>query len=277
MTRSITPIEAALVQRAADGDARAVAEIVRALEKPVYGVALRMLLNRNDAEDATQEALIRIVTRLAQFRGESAFTTWAYRIAVRRILDFRDERAARHEITFEVFATDLHDGLDADAVERTENAILYHQLKVVCSRALLQCLDEDHRIAFVLGEILELSSVDGAEILDIEPATFRKRLSRARTTLGEVLGTYCSVVNPDAPCGCHRRFERAIQLGRLRPDKPDTIEVTEGKLAALRARIKSLQELERVTAYYRDEPDLVARRDFVAGVRTLLATHKENS
>src|SRR5262245_48351424 len=115
MAIELREVDQALVTRAADGDAKAASEIVRALEKPIYSVANRMLLDRSDAEDATQEALLRIVTRLAQFRGESAFSTWAYRIAVRRILDFREQRAAVVRITEEAFATDLADGVDSEA------------------------------------------------------------------------------------------------------------------------------------------------------------------
>src|SRR5262249_61676474 len=102
--RAVAP---ALVALAADGAPRAVADGVPGSAKPIYNVARRMLLDRHDAEDATQEALVRIVTRLAQFRGESAFSTWAYRIAVRRILDFREQRAAAARVTSDAFAADL--------------------------------------------------------------------------------------------------------------------------------------------------------------------------
>jgi DNA-directed RNA polymerase specialized sigma24 family protein len=71
MTSTIADIDTALVTLAADGDSRAVAEFVRALERPILGIALRMLLDRDDAADATQETLVRIVTRLAQFAPSS--------------------------------------------------------------------------------------------------------------------------------------------------------------------------------------------------------------
>jgi RNA polymerase sigma factor (sigma-70 family) len=260
-------VDPALVTAAADGDAHAVAEIVRVLERPIYNVAVRMLLDRGDAEDATQEALIRIVTRLAQFRGESLFSTWAYRIAVRRVLDFREQRAAAARITSDAFAADLADGLEEDAVEKAENAILYQQLKLMCSRAMLHHLDGDHRIAFVLGEIVELSAPECAEILDIEPAAFRKRLSRARATLSEFLTAHCGIANEANPCRCHRRLDRALALGRVRRDDLD---VDHGGLPTLRAHMKQISELKRVTAFYRDEPQLVSKRDFVANVRSLL-------
>jgi RNA polymerase sigma factor (sigma-70 family) len=244
-----------------------VSEIVRALEKPIYGVAHRMLFDRSDAEDATQEALLRIVTRLAQFRGESAFSTWAYRIAVRRILDFREQRAAATRLTSEAFAADLADGLDSEAPERAEDAILHQQLKVMCSHAMLHILDGDHRIAYVLGDIIGLSSPEAAEILEIEPATFRKRQSRARTTLTAFLGKHCGVVNEAAPCRCHRRLDRAIALGRVSPDR---LEVDRGGIAELRRQLSTISEMQRVTAFYRDEPELASKRDFVASIRSLI-------
>ena len=262
-------VDPALVTAAADGDARAVADIVRALERPLYGVALRMLLDRGDAEDATQEALIRIVTRLSTFRGEAKFSTWAYRIAVRRILDFREQRAAAARITSDAFAADLADGLDLDAVERAENAILYQQLKLMCGRAMMHCLDGDHRIAFVLGEIVGLSAPECAEILDLGPATFRKRLQRAREALTDFLGRHCGIVNEANPCRCHRRLDRALALGRVKKDDLE-MDRAAGDLPSLRAHIRQISELKRVTAFYRDEPELVSKRDFVANVRSLL-------
>jgi RNA polymerase sigma factor (sigma-70 family) len=267
MRRSLPEITHATVSRAAGGDADAVAEIVRTLERPIYNVALRMLHEREDAEDAAQESLIRIVTRLAQYRGESRFSTWAWRIAVRRILDFREQRAAAARFTFTAFAGDLADGLDLEAAERPQDAVLHRQLKLACGRALLHCLDGDHRIAYVLGEILEMSSSEAGEILDVDPATFRKRLSRARTALTEFMTRHCGIVEATAPCRCHRRLDRAVALGRV---DANALDVDEGNLVQLRANISRLSELQRVAAFYRNDPELTSRRDFVATVRAML-------
>jgi RNA polymerase sigma factor (sigma-70 family) len=267
MLSAITP---EVVARAAEGEERAVAQIVRALERPLYNVSLKMLLDRQDAEDATQEALLRIVTHLSQYRAEARFSTWAFRVAVRRILDFRQQRAAAARFSFAVFAGDLSDGLDVAAEERAEDAILHQQLKQMCSRAMLQCLDGDHRIAFILGEILELSSQEAAEILGIEPATLRKRLSRARALLAGFLQRHCGVVNSDAACACHRRLDRAMSLGRV---KRDELDVDEGRLVELRTQLATLSRLRRAAVFYRSESDVDPRRDFVAALRTLYTPH----
>jgi DNA-directed RNA polymerase specialized sigma24 family protein len=70
-----------LARQAINGDREALDRLVRALQGDVYGLALRMLWNREDAEDATQEILVRAVTRLAQFDFRSKLKTWVYRIA----------------------------------------------------------------------------------------------------------------------------------------------------------------------------------------------------
>lgn len=269
MTASTRDIDAETVTLAASGDATAMEAVVRSLQGPVHAIARRMLLDRDDAEDATQESLVRIVTRLAQFRGESKFSTWAYRIAVRRILDFREQRAAAARSSFQAFADDLADGLEVDAVERVQDAVLHQQIKLACSRAMLHCLDGEHRIAFVLGEILELPAADAGEILGVEAATYRKRLSRARTTLTEFLTRTCGVVNPQAPCACHRRLTRARALGRVAPGRTDA---EGGDLVQLRTQISALSEARRVTAFYRREPEVRSRRDFVADLRRILGS-----
>ncbi len=128
--RSLNQLDADLVQRATSGDAAAVDEIVTTLSRPFYNLALRMLHQHHDAEDATQEALIRLVTNLSSFRGESRFSTWAWTIATRSVLDFRKARARRIEITSEAFSADLADGMASTTTPDPETAAVLGQVKL---------------------------------------------------------------------------------------------------------------------------------------------------
>ena len=93
--------------------------------------------------------------------------------------------------------------------------------------------------------------------------------SRApRAALTEFLSGCCGVVNPDAACRCHRRLGKALALGRVRPDD---LETDRGGVAELRSQLANIQQLVRVTTFYRDEPAAVSKRDFVATVRALLS------
>lgn len=99
-----------LARKALAGDRDALDAMVRALQGDIYGLALRMLWNREDAEDATQEILVRIVTRLSQFGFRSRLKTWAYRLAVNYILDVKKSATEQMHLSFERFADYLDEG-----------------------------------------------------------------------------------------------------------------------------------------------------------------------
>jgi RNA polymerase sigma factor (sigma-70 family) len=148
---------------AIDGDREALEMLVRALQGDIYGLALRMLCNREDAEDATQEILVRIVARLSQFDFRSKLKTWAFRVAVNYILDVKKSHVERLHLSFEWFAQDLTEGLGLEAPAETEHSLLVEEVKVGCSLGMLQCLDRPHRLAYVLGEILEIPGPEASE------------------------------------------------------------------------------------------------------------------
>lgn len=205
-----------MARLAIGGNRDALEGLVRALQGDLYGLALRMLCNREDAEDATQEVLVRIVTRLAQFDFRSKLKTWAYRVAVNYILDVRKSAVERLHLSFERFAEDLASGLGLEAPSETEHSLLIEEVKVGCTLAMLQCLDRPHRLAYALGEILELSGPEAAEALDISPSLFRKRLQHAREAILHFTRSYCGLVSDTAPCRCNRQLPAALHSGKVR-------------------------------------------------------------
>jgi RNA polymerase sigma factor (sigma-70 family) len=213
-----------VARRATDGDRDALDHLVAALQGDVYGLALRMLWNREAAEDATQEILVRVVTRLAQFDFRSTLKTWVYRIAVNVILDVKKSPVERMHLTFERFADDLGDGLSSDGPTDAERSLLIEEVKVGCTLGMLQCLDRPHRLAYVLGEILDLPGPEAAEALDVAPALFRKRLQHARSAITSFTRTYCGLASDAAACACHRRVSAALRVGRVRAGTMDFAE-----------------------------------------------------
>lgn len=208
------------VERAKEGDRQALEAIVAAVRDSLYNLALRMLWHPADAEDATQEILIRIVTHLGSFRGESAFTTWAYRVASNYLLTTRKRRAEREELTFARFAEQLDEGLgpaEVSLANDVEQRLLLEEVKIGCTQGMLLCLDRDHRLAYILGHVFALKSQEAAEITGVTPATFRKRLSRARKRLHQFMERKCGLVNEDCPCRCERRLDYAVETGRIDP------------------------------------------------------------
>jgi RNA polymerase sigma factor (sigma-70 family) len=213
-----------LARDAIGGDREALERLVAALQGDVYGLALRMLWNREDAEDATQEILVRAVTRLAQFDFRSKLKTWVYRIAVNYILDVKKSPVERMQLNFQHFGDDLADGLSSDGPIDSERSLLVEEVKIGCTLGMLQCLDRPHRLAYVLGEILDLSGPEAAEALGVSADLFRKRLQHARAEIEAFTRSHCGLASDSAACGCHRRVPAAVRLGRVRPDALDFAE-----------------------------------------------------
>src|SRR4030043_1055994 len=96
-----------LVSMAKEGDKKALEEMVLKIQDKIYGLALRMLYNPSDAGDAGQEILLKIIPRLSTFRGESAFTTWMYRVAVNHLLTLRRNLPELEAVSFEKYEKSL--------------------------------------------------------------------------------------------------------------------------------------------------------------------------
>jgi len=206
-----------LAARAAAGDRADLGRVMAAVSDSIYRLALRMLWHPEDAEDAAQEALIKIMTRISSYRGEAAFATWAYRVAANHILNFRKSQVERENLTFPRYGDELAEGLAAPDADRPDAGLLTEEVKLGCTLGMLQCLDRDHRLAYILTDVLGLSGADAAFICGITPATLRKRASRARIRLREFVTVHCGLVNTAARCRCDRRVTAALDSGRIRP------------------------------------------------------------
>ena len=252
-----------LAVRARDGDRSALEDLVARIQDGAYSLALRMLWHPEDARDATQEILIRVVTNLGTFRGESAFLTWVYRVAANYLLTARAGRLEVQRLTFEQFGQDLDEGLsDVPLAQESpiDESLLIEEVKIGCTLGMLSCLDRPHRLAYILGEILEIDSPEAAHILEVDATTFRKRLSRARSDIVAFTKAKCGLLNPDRRCRCRRRVRRALELGRVDPQHllfaSDPVKAR--RFPAILAEIRRLEEARRAVALYRSHPDLKA-------------------
>ncbi|WP_095587494.1 RNA polymerase sigma factor [Actibacterium ureilyticum] len=242
---------------AREGDRAALAAIVRAAERPVFNLALRMLANRADAEDATQEILIRIVTNLGNLREPDAAGGWAMQIACRHLLGMRRKgRVEAMRLSFEGFAADLDRGrapLDQAGLTPAEEKIAIQQVKIGCTLAMLTCLSRSLRMAYILGDVMELSDREAASVLDITPETYRQRLSRARKAVVGFVSATCGIARADNPCRCASRVVPALAQGRIAPDSGDTPDAPDP--AALSATIARLEQGRATVALMRSNPN----------------------
>lgn len=171
--------ELTLVVRAQEGDTRAFEVLVRRHQDQFYRLAVRLLGNSSDAEDAVQEAFVAAWRQLRGFRGEAAFSSWMYRIVTNRCLKLLRNR--RPVVPLE----DLGDlpgtgGVSPEqAAEATDRA--------AALQGALQELPTDQRTCWVLRELHGLSYEDIAAIVGVGPKAVRGRLYRARRRLAEVM------------------------------------------------------------------------------------------
>ena len=264
--------EAELVARAVGGDKAALEKVVRLLQDPLCRLALRMTWRPADAEDATQEILIRVVTRLASWRGEVELLTWAYRIGVNYLLNLRRKTPREaQQLSLDEFRADLADGLADAGYRGPEAAVLAEEVRLSCTQSMLQCLERGERVAFVLSDIFELSSADAAWILQTSPAAYRKRLERARHRIRAFMESTCGLVNPGAFCRCARRVPKAIAAGRVDPRRPSfTVHPVSPSGRGVAEAADQLHRLHDAAAVLRAHPDYAAPQAKVDAIVALL-------
>jgi RNA polymerase sigma factor (sigma-70 family) len=268
------------VARAKAGDRHALESVVRAVHQDVYGVALRFLWHPQDAEDATQEILIRVVTGLAGFRGDSGFRTWVYRVACNRLLTLRKQRMEQQSMSFDEFGEDLvREQDDPSRVEYDlDEKLLLEEVKIGCTLFMLMCLDRNHRLAYILGEIVELDHHEAAEVLEIAPTAFRKRLSRARASITSFMTSRCGLANPANACRCRRRVATAIDLGRVDPANllfASSLDQAK-RFPRVLVKIRELEETRRAAALYRSHPNPKPSEAFVSWLRKVVVETPSN-
>jgi RNA polymerase sigma-70 factor (ECF subfamily) len=160
-----------LAGRAARGDTAAFEQLVVRHQDRLYTLALRVTLNEADARDCVQEGLISAWRSMARFRGDAKFSTWMYRIVMRKAYDALDKRKRTpqpvDELPLTVVEPQIADRLDIDA-------------------ALAQ-LEPDFRAAAVACDVVGLSMDEAAEVLGVPAGTVKSRLFRARDRLATIL------------------------------------------------------------------------------------------
>jgi len=264
-----------LVDLAKEGQKDALEELVREIQGGIYNLALRALFLPADAEDATQEILIKVITHLADFKGESRFTTWVFRIATNHLLTTRKCRAEKRGFSFEKAEEGIEAALSMATSENTEtceSSLVVEEVRLACLQGMLLCLSREIRLAFILGVVFEVTSIEGSNILNITQETFRQRLSRGRKQIERFMTKKCSLVNPENPCACAKLIPHETKIKML---DPKNLRFANHRCYAREtdaavARLHELDELRRVAALFRSHPDYAAPESFVQSIKKLV-------
>lgn len=183
--------EKELVNLLQQQDIRAQKLFVVQFQEGIFRLSLKLLLNQNDAEDATQEALMDSLTHITQFNFDSSLKTWVYRIATNRCLQFMraQKRKKRFAILRSLFATeqDLEPIAVVDESNDTQRILENKELSLALKNAIFK-LSESQRVAFSLVYLNEHTYQESADVMEIGIKALESLLSRAKKKLREHLG-----------------------------------------------------------------------------------------
>lgn len=212
--------DAQLAARVASGDGAAFELLMRRHNRRLYRIALSVLGNAADAEDALQEAYLAAYRAIASFRGESSLVTWLSRLVLNHCIARRRKALRRDNIVRIVPEDDdAGDAMDVDA-ETPDRALVRAELREVLERKV-EALPEAFRTVFMMRCVEELSVEETARLLDIPEATVRTRHFRARSLLRESLAQDIDLAGEDLFSFDGERCDRIVArvLGVVSDDR----------------------------------------------------------
>lgn len=240
-----------LITKATAGNKQALETVLQDVQNLVFNLSLRMLGTVQDAEDATQDILVRVMTTLTSFRKESNFKTWVYRLATNYLIDYKKSMFANYPLDFNYYSNDIKNGYienSDDLLMDADKDILAQELKLSCTNVMLQCLDPLTRCIFILGTMFKIDSRIAGDILDITPENYRQKLSRARKKVAGFLSHHCGLTETGF-CSCEKRIGYAIKHNRISPKKlryTNLEEINQDTLIDYMEIMESIDEISEV-------------------------------
>jgi RNA polymerase sigma-70 factor (ECF subfamily) len=202
--------ELALIERLRSGDPNAVNDLASAYGPRIYQLAFRYMKNREDAEEVAQDALMKVVRKIGVFRGDSALSSWIYRItfnaAMSRLRTSKFTRPAEVP-AYEAFppAEAAEYGRTpraaADWSQMADEAVMRGQLRQRLEEAMRE-LPPIYRVPVVLRDIEGLSTEEASEVLKVKTQTLKSRLHRGRLILRQRLAQFAGGLSLHPAAGC---------------------------------------------------------------------------
>ncbi len=266
---------------ATQGGLRALDAVLLAIQPGVFNLAVRMLGNRDDAADATQEILLKVATHLGGFRGEATFGTWVFRIARNHLLTAATRSRESPEVSLEGMGERLRSGLDhaaslgdlagSDRALTPEDKAAARQVALGCTQNMLMALDREHRLVYVLDVTFGLASQEAADVLEITAAAYRQRLARARARIETFAGKTCGEVNREATCRCERQLP-ALAAFRAQhgESSPTLVAVSPAEREQSERHFDALVRMGDAAAVFRAHPDYQAPAAMIGVIRAVL-------
>lgn len=263
-----------LVRNANAGDTQSLEQLILHVKDDIYNLSLKMLLFPEDAKDATQDILIKVITHLSTFTYKSKFSTWVYRIATNYLLTQKGKRSEAFARSFSDYETLIDTGQSnniSHASNEGELKLLEEEVKVSCTQGLLLCLKPLDRLVYIMAEILEFNSNEGAQMLDIKPENFRKKLSRSRTKIRSFLSNKCGLVNSNNPCRCTKKIDFLVDSAIINSKQLRFAGLNERSLDLMH----KISHAEKSVAIYRSVPRSKVPGNIFENLKLILSDEKK--
>jgi RNA polymerase sigma factor (sigma-70 family) len=210
-----------LIKHANGGSKNALNQLIVAHESFIYNVAWKFTNSKDEASDLTQEVLIKVITKLSTFKGNSSFRTWLYRIVFNEFMQTKRRPMENKWENFDDFADKLNAIPSPEISDEEEEEQIYRTktARVRCMSGMLMCLTREQRLIYLLGDVFQIDHNLGAEIFEVSKDNFRKKLSRTRKEFHAFMNKQCGLVNLDNPCRCSKKAKAMEAAGKMQTDK----------------------------------------------------------
>ena len=269
------------IREATQGNLAAIDAVLLAVQPGVFNLAVRMLGNREDAADATQEILLKVVTHLGGFRADAAFGTWVFQVARNHLLTAITRSNESPEVSLEGLSEHLRAGLefgaafsgdDAQRALTPEDKLAVRQVALKCTQSMLMALDREQRLVYVLDGVFRLSGKDAAEVVGVTPEAYRQRLTRVRGRLDAFTGSTCGLANADAACRCERQLPAIEHVRRSSAAAPaSVITIHPVERAEVERQFDALVRMGDAAAIFRAHPEYRVPEAMRGAIRAVLS------
>lgn len=209
-----------LIQKALAGDKKALNDLVAIHQPFIYNVAWKYTNNPEEAKDLSQEVLIKVITKLSTFKGNSSFKTWVYRIVVNQFLQTKRRPMEDRWASFDDFAHELNaiPSPDLSPEEEIEQELRTKTARTRCMSGMLMCLTREQRLIYILGDVFNLDHHVGAEVFGVSKQNYRVKLSRTRKEFHAFMNQQCGLVKLSNPCRCSKKAKAMEAAGKMQTD-----------------------------------------------------------
>lgn len=258
-----------LIEKAIEGSLEDLEKLILKHQSWIYNITLKMVMDHHDAEDITQEILIKVITKLSTYNHEkSSFRTWLYRVVANHVINMKSSKKEKIiSSMIDIHSNDLPDLQIPDKRPDTspEYPVLVEETKTSCLTGMLLCLGRQARLVFILHVLFNVPDAVGSRILEIENSNYRKILSRAREKIYNFLGKNCSLIDRNNLCHCALATGTLVSTGLLDRDNGIHSQKSIGKISDIvRGRTEEYESLYhkkyltvlREQSFY-ETPDLI--------------------